>query len=662
MKYYCAALVMLSGLCTALILAGPPTRKVPAEAAVLPLDVQDVVYFAENRPALLRLHILVDGKPFRANFDAFVDQVFRYLDVDGDGVLNEREASRVPPAAVLFGGNRFVVPGRGGPAQPDFKTLDRDGDGKVSRAELASYYRDNGVTPFQVQTGANPNRGGVRFVNPNTGRVSGQDGGNAEALNKALFNLLDTNKDGKLSREELAAAPGLLMKLDANDDEMITPEELLREATTGNGDGLPVALAYGGMPAGRSDGSFFVIEPGCGPELARQLLIRYGKTAEPKPGLKLSREQLGLDAETFAALDTDRDGFLDAAELAKFADRAPDLEMKVRIGGAPKAAPPRVVPPPPAAPSETLKEALLRKVKKAQQPEEAQPFELLLNADSGDGDAAVEVLAPQGRKAPLADAVTTQPGGPLVQLGRTRLDFQPGGNGGGMGGISIGRPNLLQQYLNAFKAVDSTNKGYITEEEAKANPTFRNVFKLMDRDGDGKLYEKEIREYLSSMQSLESAAARACVTLNTSDKGRGLFDLIDTDHDGRLSVREMRQMTELLKTLDHDGKGAITRSDVPRNIQVSFQSGTAGGFGGGVVFVADGGFGGQRPQPATPRKGPAWFVKMDRNGDGDVSRREFLGTDAQFKEIDTDGDGLISLAEAEAYDRKMREKKDKSNP
>ena len=41
----------------------------------------------------------------------------------------------------------------------------------------------------------------------------------------------------------------------------------------------------------------------------------------------------------------------------------------------------------------------------------------------------------------------------------------------------------------------------------------------------------------------------------------------------------------------------------------------------------------------------------------DVSRREFLGTDAQFRAIDTDGDGLISIEEAEAYDRSKREKK-----
>jgi hypothetical protein len=37
---------------------------------------------------------------------------------------------------------------------------------------------------------------------------------------------------------------------------------------------------------------------------------------------------------------------------------------------------------------------------------------------------------------------------------------------------------------------------------------------------------------------------------------------------------------------------------------------------------------------------------MDRNGDGVVSRREFLGPPEVFRELDTDGDGVISAAEA----------------
>jgi hypothetical protein len=37
---------------------------------------------------------------------------------------------------------------------------------------------------------------------------------------------------------------------------------------------------------------------------------------------------------------------------------------------------------------------------------------------------------------------------------------------------------------------------------------------------------------------------------------------------------------------------------------------------------------------------------MDRNGDGDVSRREFLGPPDAFLKLDRDGDGVISRDEA----------------
>ena len=61
--------------------------------------------------------------------------------------------------------------------------------------------------------------------------------------------------------------------------------------------------------------------------------------------------------------------------------------------------------------------------------------------------------------------------------------------------------------------------------------------------------------------------------------------------------------------------------------------------------------GGRRAEPA---RGPVWFQKMDRNRDGDVSRKEFLGTDEQFRAIDANGDGLISVEEAERYDKRCK--------
>src|SRR5262249_58451642 len=70
--------------------------------------------------------------------------------------------------------------------------------------------------------------------------------------------------------------------------------------------------------------------------------------------------------------------------------------------------------------------------------------------------------------------------------------------------------------------------------------------------------------------------------------------------------------------------------------------------------------GGGRITPARRERtaGRLWFRKMDKNRDGDVSRREFLGTKEEFDRIDSDGDGLISLEEAERYDALKRKTAD----
>ena len=38
---------------------------------------------------------------------------------------------------------------------------------------------------------------------------------------------------------------------------------------------------------------------------------------------------------------------------------------------------------------------------------------------------------------------------------------------------------------------------------------------------------------------------------------------------------------------------------------------------------------------------------MDRNGDGDVTLKEFLGDEVQFRKLDTNGDGFIEPKEAD---------------
>ena len=47
-----------------------------------------------------------------------------------------------------------------------------------------------------------------------------------------------------------------------------------------------------------------------------------------------------------------------------------------------------------------------------------------------------------------------------------------------------------------------------------------------------------------------------------------------------------------------------------------------------------------------------WFRKMDRNSDGDISRREFSGAIEVFSKLDLDRDGLISPDEARRIEKR----------
>jgi Ca2+-binding EF-hand superfamily protein len=584
--------------CWALAAVGPGRGAAPppGAAALAPgADAQDLVFFGQTRPVHVRLHIALDGRPFRAVWGAFLDRLFRHLDVNGDRVLSKEEAERAPAVQALFNA------GYGGGAAPTLAALDANKDGKVSRQELADYYERGGGAAFQLSTGG-AGGGGSAYISldaigdPLGGRPS------AEALNQRLFALLDTNKDGKLSRKELAAGVKALARLDADDDEMLSPDEILPGGSRGaSADGafrLAEAQAVRARPAG---GPFYAVtgrrpDPG----LARQLLARYGKG-----GRKLTREALGLGKEAFARLDADGDGGLDAAELARFATGAPEAEFTVRLG-------------------------------------KRRP-----------GEPAVAPTRRDGQAPPKGLVRTEKDGTPVLEVGNTRVELGPG-KGGGFGLVF----DVRQQYTSQFKAADRDGNGYLDEKEAQQSPFFRPLFKAMDRDGDGKLYLKEVLAYFQALESLRNGATASVVSLQVSDQGKGLFELLDADGDGRLSARELRRLPALVDRLDRDGDGCVSRDEIPRSYRANFWRGPPGGNSGGWVVLFDGETGAP-PRPPLPERtaGPLWFRKMDKNRDGDVSRREFLGTDAEFKAIDADGDGLISAAEADAYDKRMRAKR-----
>jgi Ca2+-binding EF-hand superfamily protein len=335
---------------------------------------------------------------------------------------------------------------------------------------------------------------------------------------------------------------------------------------------------------------------------------RYGVKKDKDDNKHLTLAELGMDKATFARLDRNGDGVLDAEELAGFVDRPADLELVLRLG--------------------------TRK----------------------DTEKSIDTVAAKDH--PLAEKFKVQHSFGHIDMGKARLHM--------LTSDASAMPDRFsglarEQYLVQFRQVDKDNKGFIDAEQAKGNRTMRNLFKAAEREGDGKLTEKKLTAYLERLQELQNRATAACVTLEFSDQNRGLFDLLDTDRDGRLSVREMRNAVKLLEQLDREGKGHITKADIPRMYTMTIRQGAAAGTTNPqAAFFAL--YGGSYDSNAErPGRGPVWFQKMDRNRDGDVSRKEWLWSEDLFRKIDTDGDGLISVEEAEAYDRLMR-KEGKGKP
>ena len=171
-----------------------------------------------------------------------------------------------------------------------------------------------------------------------------------------------------------------------------------------------------------------------------------------------------------------------------------------------------------------------------------------------------------------------------------------------------------------FAEYDGDGDGALSAAELAAPKglPFRAVAAAADRDADGRLTAAEHAAWLD----LVGQVAKGHVLLTVLDHGRGLFEALDADRDGALSARELRTAWARV------GSG-FGRAKLPRHLLATVSQGRP------------------RELPGKPaRTGPAWFLAADRNGDGDVSRREFLGPAAAFGRLDADRDGLIDAAEA----------------
>ena len=488
--------------------------------------------------------------------------------------------------------------------------LDRDGDGRLTTEEadeggLATLLTPAGGLPGargRIEPDARP-KDGVISVEELTEALRSAEGpyrvrvgGPAERRTDALFEHLDRDQDGGIARAELAGVVGTLRRLDRDENELIGADEIAPPtapvadpavATMNRRAPAPSLPAAVELDAGESS-----------LRMARLLLRKYdtGSSRGPgKPDGKLSPEEFALGAGPFAAADTGGDGTLDREELRAYLATAPrDAILDVAL-----------TPEPSGRASARVR--------------------------GGDGGPPAGIKVRQ-----VAEGVVE------VDVGPIRLDIhvEDGADAAGAARRAFGA---------MFDAADANRDGYLetselTPEVGQASPLAA-LFKPLDRDGDGKLYPRELDEYVAH----QAAAARARLALTGSDEGRALFGLIDLDRDRQLGAREVLDTADRVSACDGDGDGRVTPEEIPHHIRLTLARGDLAG----LVPPAAAGQVAVTPQGGTPPRplrsaGPEWFRRMDRNRDGDVSWREFLGSRDQFNRLDRDRDGLIAPGEAEA--------------
>jgi Ca2+-binding EF-hand superfamily protein len=190
----------------------------------------------------------------------------------------------------------------------------------------------------------------------------------------------------------------------------------------------------------------------------------------------------------------------------------------------------------------------------------------------------------------------------------------------------------------SLQTFDADNNGYLDDKELANVPNLAGAFEAIDTDHDGKIFAGELQSYLDQ----QNRAASVRLLLEVFDQGQELFDHLDENHDYRLSTRELHNAAEIVKQIDANHDGRLSADEIPQQLVLELSRNTPGA----AVTERRSIRGGERVRAATKR-GPAWFQKMDRNDDGELSPREFLGPADVFKRLDKDKNGVLDSAEAE---------------
>lgn len=193
-----------------------------------------------------------------------------------------------------------------------------------------------------------------------------------------------------------------------------------------------------------------------------------------------------------------------------------------------------------------------------------------------------------------------------------------------------------------FRRQDGDKNGYLSAQEFGMLSVDGASFEDVDLDSDAQVYVDELDRFMR----LDAYLAQCYAEMTIDEVEKPLFQILDENLDRRLTQKEFDAGLTRMQPYDRDGDGLLDASELQalRKYRIAFSFGVPPA----VRIERQNQMDADRRLPVMQRSGsgPEWFRRMDRNQDGDVTWREFLGPRESFEQLDKDGSGWIDADEA----------------